>query len=97
LDDARDVETAPGEWLQSDVAIRAYVRETAGTVFNPVGTCAMGNDGSAVVNHRLQVHGIQALRVVDAAVMPTLVGGNTNAPVFMIAEKAADMIKLDAE
>ena len=96
LDPFRDLETVPGTWLQDDEAIRTFIRETAGTIFHPVGTCAMGNDASAVVNHRLQVHGIQALRVVDASIMPTLVGGNINAPVLMIAEKAADMIKQDA-
>jgi choline dehydrogenase len=96
LDPFRDLETVPGTWLQGEDAIRTLIRETAGTVFHPVGTCAMGNNASAVVNDRLQVHGIQALRVVDASIMPTLVGGNTNAPVLMIAEKAADMIKQDA-
>jgi choline dehydrogenase len=97
LDAIRDLEIVPGRWLQSDDAIRALIRETAGTVFHPVGTCAMGNDAAAVVNERLQVHGMQALRVVDAAIMPTLVGGNINAPVLMIAEKGADMIKQDAD
>ncbi len=92
LDGYRDIETVPGRWLQSDEAIEAFVRENAGTVFHPVGTCAMGPDAAAVVNQRLQVHAIQGLRVVDASIMPTLVGGNTNAPVLMIAEKAADML-----
>ena len=96
LDGYRDIETVPGRRLQSDEAIEAFVRETAGTLFHPVGTCAMGPDAAAVVNQRLQVHGIQGLRVVDASIMPTLVGGNTNAPVLMIAEKAADMVKEDA-
>ncbi len=89
----RDREIQPGSWLQTDDAIRAFIRETASTVFHPVGTCKMGNDAMAVVNDRLQVHGIQGLRVVDASIMPTLTSGNTNAPVIMIAEKAADLIK----
>jgi choline dehydrogenase len=90
------IEIQPGGWLQTDDGWRAFIRETANTVFHPVGTCKMGSDSLAVVDASLQVHGVQGLRVADASVMPTIVSGNTNAPVIMIAEKAADLIKVNA-
>jgi len=76
-----------------DDEIRALLRERADNVYHPVGTCRMGNDPMAVVDAQLRVHGLEHLRVVDASVMPTLIGGNTNAPTIMVAEKAADLIK----
>jgi choline dehydrogenase-like flavoprotein len=77
----------------TDDDIRRVLRERVDTVYHPVGSCKMGNDAMAVVDHTLKVHGIAALRVVDASIMPVLIGGNTNAPTVMIAEKAVDMIR----
>jgi choline dehydrogenase/4-pyridoxate dehydrogenase len=87
-------ELAPGEQNWSDAALDAHVRATGITVHHPLGTCKMGpaSDPMAVVDGELKVRGVDRLRVVDASVMPDLVGGNINAPVIMIAEKAADMI-----
>ena len=79
--------------VKTDDDIRKIIRERADTVYHPVGTCKMGNDAMAVVDVNLKVHGIEGLRVVDGSIMPTLVGGNTNAPIIAIAEKAADMIR----
>ena len=76
----------------SDEAIIEHIRRRVETVYHPVGTCKMGSDEMAVVDEELRVHGIEGLRVVDASIMPTIVSGNTNAPVIMIAEKAADLI-----
>ena len=79
--------------IDDDKAIETAIRTRSDTIYHPVGTCKMGIDGMAVVDSSLRVKGVQNLRVVDASVMPTLVGGNTNAPTIMIAEKAADLIK----
>jgi choline dehydrogenase-like flavoprotein len=79
--------------LNSDADIDAHIRSTAITVHHPAGTCRMGVDDEAVVDPELRVRGVGGLRVVDASVMPDLVGGNINAPVIMIAEKASDMIR----
>lgn len=85
----RDLFTAG---VASDHEIREVIRNRADTIYHPSGTCRMGTDALAVVDPALRVHGLQGLRVVDASVMPTLIGGNTNAPTIMIAEKAADLI-----
>jgi choline dehydrogenase-like flavoprotein len=79
--------------VRSDDEIRAAIRARADTIYHPVGTCRMGSDERAVVDPELRVRGVDGLRVVDASVMPTLVSGNTNAPVVMIAEKAVDLIR----
>ncbi|MEN9865429.1 MAG: hypothetical protein RL748_1019 [Pseudomonadota bacterium] len=92
FDPYRGEEIFPGDQVQSDEAIQTFIRQKAGTIYHPVGTCKMGHDAMAVVDSQLRVHGIQGLRVVDASIMPTLVGGNTNAPTVMIAEKAAQLI-----
>jgi choline dehydrogenase/4-pyridoxate dehydrogenase len=87
-------ELAPGAAVQSDDELDAYIRATAATAHHPLGTCKMGPDSDpmAVVDPELRVRGVTGLRVVDASVMPDMVGGNINAPVIMIAEKAAEMI-----
>ncbi|SPJ26045.1 GMC family oxidoreductase [Palleronia abyssalis] len=92
-----ETEIAPGSEHVTDVQIEAWLRGAAIANLHPVGTCQMGPDPSngAVVDPRLRVHGIDGLRVVDGAVMPRLPHGNTNAPIIMIAEKAADMMKED--
>jgi len=77
---------------QTEKGILEHIKKSVETVYHPVGTCKMGNDSMAVVNDKLQVHGIEGLRVADTSIMPTIVAGNTNAPTVMIAEKAADMI-----
>jgi choline dehydrogenase len=88
----RGDEFMPGPGVQSDDEIDAFVRETGETIYHPVGTVSMGIHDADPLDSELRVRGVEGLRVVDASVMPTLIGGNTNAPTIMIAEKAADMI-----
>jgi choline dehydrogenase-like flavoprotein len=87
-----DREASPGERIVTDGQLDAFIRADVRTAFHPVGTCAMGQGPGAVVDETLRVRGVGGLRVVDASVMPTIIGGNTNAPTIMIAEKASDMI-----
>lgn len=88
-------EIGPGPEAQSDKEILDFIRKKAETIYHPIGTCKMGDieDRMTVVDPELKVKGMKGLRVVDASVMPTLVGGNTNAPTIMIAERCADLIK----
>jgi choline dehydrogenase-like flavoprotein len=89
----RAVEVQPGAQAQDDAALIEYIRRAAVTVHHPCGSCRMGADDRAVVDETLRVHGVASLRVADASVFPRVVGGNTNAAVVMVAEKAADMIR----
>jgi choline dehydrogenase len=90
-------ERVPGAQCSGDADLLAYARATGTTVFHPTSTCRMGSDVTAVVDERLRVHGLERLRVVDGAIMPTVVSGNTNAAIIMIGEKGADMILADAD
>ena len=92
-------EVLPGAGLTTDEDLFNYACEHSKTDHHPVGTCKMGpaSDPLAVVDARLRVHGVQGLRVADASIMPTLIGGNTNAPTIMIGEKAAQMLREDAQ
>lgn len=89
-------EYRPGAIAASDSELLEFARNHGATIFHPSGTCRMGSDPMAVVDERLKVHGLAGLRVVDCSIMPTLTSGNTHAPVVMIAEKAADMIRDDS-
>ncbi len=87
----------PGPGATTDEQLLNHVRQSAATLFHPVGTCRMGADPDAVVDPQLRLNGVEGLRVVDASIMPEITSGNTNAPVVMIAEKASDMILADSE
>jgi choline dehydrogenase len=91
-------EFLPGLQFKSDEDLAREAGNIGTTIFHPVGTCKMGpaTDTGAVVDERLRVHGIEGLRVIDASVMPTITSGNTNAPTLVIAEKAAEMMLVDA-
>lgn len=92
FDEFRTTIVRPERELERDEEILDWILTHVETCYHPVGTCKMGNDATAVVNDKLQVHGLQQLRVVDASIMPRIVSGNTNAPTIMIAEKGADLI-----
>jgi choline dehydrogenase len=92
FDPYRGAEYQPGAAAQSDAELDAYIRSEVTSNYHLSGTCKMGNDSMAVVDHTLRLHGLEGLRVIDASVMPRIVSGNTNAPTIMIAEKGADMI-----
>jgi choline dehydrogenase len=91
--DLTGTELTPGEQVQSDADLDAFIRDTIYVSMHPVGTCAIGAGEQAVVDPQLRVIGVDGLRVIDASVMPTVPGANTNAAVIMIAERAADLIK----
>lgn len=93
FDPFRGEELAPGDAVQTDDEIDAFVRETVQSAYHPCGTCKMGTDAMAVVDPQLRVHGMEGLRVVDSSIMPAITTGNLNAPTVMIAEKAADTIR----
>ena len=92
----RELIPSAGMMADDDASIRQFIRAHAETIYHPVGTCKMGMDSLAVVDPQLRVHGLAGLRVVDASIMPHLIGGNTNAPTVAIAEKAADLILSNA-
>jgi choline dehydrogenase len=95
FDAYRGPEVFPGKAVQSDAELENFIREKAESIYHPVGTCKMGalDDANAVVDSQCRVKGVRGLRVVDASVIPKLIGGNTNAPTIMLAERVADMIK----
>ena len=92
----RPEEWKPGPAVQSEAELAHAAGDLGTTIFHPVGTCRMGHDALAVVDDRLRVHGIEALRVIDASIMPRITSGNTNAPTVMIAEKGAAFMLEDA-
>ena len=97
LSEIIESELQPGPEAQTDEALIEDIRQRATTVFHPVGTCMMGADpGATVVDHRLRVHGVSGLRVIDASVFPSLISGNTNAAAIMVGEKGADLVLEDA-
>ena len=98
IDPYRGEQIWPAPHLSSDDELLRHAHETGGSVGHLAGTCKMGpdNDPMAVVDGECRVRGLEGLRVVDASVMPNLIGGNTNAPTIMIAEKGADMLRADA-
>jgi choline dehydrogenase len=93
LEACRGASRTPLTDAKDEATLRTELKRRCNTLFHPVGTCKMGTDANAVVDPELRVRGVEGLRVVDASIMPLIVGGNTNAPTIMIAEKAADLIR----
>ena len=93
LDPYRGREVQPGEHIVTDTELDRDIAATGEMDHHGVGTCAMGTDEGAVLDHQCRVRQVEGLRVVDASIMPTIVSGNTNAPTIMIAEKMADVIQ----
>lgn len=91
----RGAEIHPGADTTSDEDLIDFIRHKAETIYHPIGTCRMGSDAASVVDPELRVRGVEGLRVIDASVMPTLIGGNTNGPTMMMAERVADLILAD--
>ena len=91
----RGTEISPGEHLDSDSELDAFVRENAESAYHPCGTCKMGTDLDSVVDPRGKVHGVDNLRVADASIFPKITNGNLNAPTIMVAERIADFIKAE--
>ena len=88
----RGAELSPGEDVQSDAEIDAFIKGAVESAYHPSGTCKMGSDDLSVVDSECKVIGLDGLRIVDSSIMPSIVSGNLNAPTIMIAEKAADII-----
>ena len=86
-------ELKPGSGVTGRDELESALRDRVELIYHPVGTCRMGSDDEAVVDPELRVRGLEGLRIVDASVMPIIPGGNTNAPVIMVAERAADLIR----
>lgn len=93
FDEYRDGEIQPGEAVQTDEEIDAFVRQAVESAYHPSCSCKMGTDDMAVVDPETRVRGIEGLRVVDSSIFPTIPNGNLNGPTIMLAERAADLIK----
>ena len=89
-------ETRPGPEAVTDDQLLDHIRQTGQTSYHPIGSCRMGKDPQAVVDHELKVHGIEGLRVCDASIMPTMMASNTNAPSILIGEKGSELVLADA-
>ena len=92
----RGDEVWPGAEKQTDEELTAFIREKVETLYHPVGTCKMGSDAMGVVDDQLRVRGVAGLRVADASIMPTIIGGHTHAAATMIGEKVADLVRAGA-